>query len=674
MRLAAPRIISTLLILFLTAAYVVTLRDIYITHGYTITHDSIANVGPYQFAFTALRRGTLPLWSAEMNAGEPLWPIVELHPAYDPVPLAVFAIATQAGATGITAFSFVLLVWLVGFAIGGWLLAGRIGLSPVSRVLVFTILLWSSPGVLMLYQSQYLVIARWVPLILAVGLWFFERPTIPRAALFGIVVGIALPGYQTPYLALFALVLALSGGRESLALLRKIPRSGLAVAAFFTLTIMLPTLIAAAEWLGMVPVARLAWPRGTRAVLVSDVLAPLFGRLGTESALYVGIVPLLLALVAGAVGIAGRDRRARFWVRATVGTGLIFLGAPEMITGRDEPFLFVRDWTFVLPFVVLCLSMLAGIGLDWVRARLVPRRDPIVAIGLVVLAALDLFVFANTQYRRIAFPRTPELQAREPATVQPIPRLPALRNREFDIAAYAPFHKQGPAVWGIPSAHLDPEPFAPPYRPLIALGQIYTHGSHYFRLPRYHLAFDALPRPVFDCIAGATCPVVRLVGPGRAVPDFGAALAALSQSAIERLQDVVVVERGEATAGTVRTVDANETAGAASLGTVAVRAYRPALVEFDVEMRRVGLLYYADGYSPDWSATVDGRPAPVLVANGAFKAVDVPAGSHRVTLAYRPDRYVIAFAIRALAVFGGLMLVLLQAVRGTGPRSRETPE
>jgi hypothetical protein len=638
-----------------------------------ITHDSVANFAPYQFAFTGLRTGVLPLWSLEMNAGEPLWPVVELHPAYDPVALAVFAVATQVGATGITAFSFVLLLWLFGFALGGWLLARTIGLSPVSRLFVFTVLLWSSVSILMLYQSQYVVIARWVPLALAAGWWFLRQPSVSRAALFGVVLGLSLPGYQTPYLAVFAVVLASAGGRETLTLLRETPRLALGVAALFALAILLPTLTAAAEWLGMVPVARLAWPRGTRAVLTHDVLAPLLGEFRTESALYAGVVPSLLALVAAIVALAGRDRRARFWTRTTAGTMLIFLGAPEMITGRDQPFLFVRDWSFVLPLVVLSVAILGGIGLDYLRTRLPSRWALPVAIALTALAFLDLAAFAHVHYRRVAVRRSPESQAREPAPVRPVAGFSAFRRGEFDIAAYAPFHKQGPAVWGIPSAYLDPEPFAPPYRPLVALGQLYTHGSHYFRLPRYDAVLGTLPRPNFDCIAGVTCPIVRLVGAGIAAPDFTAALFTLKQTPFERLRDSTVVE-GPLNDAVARPPGPAGTSGDGDpIGTFTIRSYHASAVEFDVLMRRPGFLYYADGYTPDWTARVDGSPAQIFGANGTFKAVFVATGSHRVTMEYRPWRYILAFPVRVLAIFVGLGLFLLTR-RREPPRRVEAVE
>jgi hypothetical protein len=640
-------------------------RHVFVTHRFMLTHDSVANFPPYQFAFTGVHNRALPLWSAEMNAGEPIWPIAELHPSYEPIPLLVFAIATWFGATGITAFSFVLLVWLLGFAFGGWLLARSIGLSSISRIFVFTVLLWSSLGILMFYQCQYLVIARWVPLALATGWWFLQQPGVSRAALLGVVVGLALPGYQTPYLALFAIVLAAAGGRETVAWLGRVPRHVLGVAALFTLVILLPTMTAGVEWLGMTAVARVAWPRGTRAVVLPDMLAPILGQFNSESALYVGVLPLLLALSAAVVALRSQDPRARFWTRATVGTVLIFLGAPEMISGRDQPFLFVRDWTFVLPLVVLSLAILAGVGLDHVRLFLPSRWSPQIAIVMTAIAFLDLAVFASTHYRRFMFPRTPELEAREPAPVRPIAEFSMFRRKEFDIAGHAPFHKQGPAVWGAPSAYLDPEPFIPPYRPLIALGQMYTHGSHYWRLPRYEGVLTSVPPSAFDCIAGVTCPIVRLTEAGILAPDFGNALRVLNQLPPERLSKVIVIEEDGLETPARRSQPAADGQGGDTVGTFNVMSYRADRLELEVVMHRPGFVYYADGYTPEWTARVNGMPAQVLVANGAFKAVRLAAGSQRVVLAYRPWRYLVAFPIRAVGVLGGLLVFLLTRPAGT---------
>jgi len=51
---------------------------------------------------------------------------------------------------------------------------------------------------------------------------------------------------------------------------------------------------------------------------------------------------------------------------------------------------------------------------------------------------------------------------------------------------------------------------------------------------------------------------------------------------------------------------------------------------------RDGLLYIADAWYPGWSATVNDKPAPILVANYGFRAVVVPAGEALVKLDYWP--------------------------------------
>lgn len=57
-------------------------------------------------------------------------------------------------------------------------------------------------------------------------------------------------------------------------------------------------------------------------------------------------------------------------------------------------------------------------------------------------------------------------------------------------------------------------------------------------------------------------------------------------------------------------------------------------LEWQVDAAERGLVVIAQAFYHPWQATVDGVPSPIYRANYAFQAVAVPAGSHRVVLAY----------------------------------------
>jgi len=62
----------------------------------------------------------------------------------------------------------------------------------------------------------------------------------------------------------------------------------------------------------------------------------------------------------------------------------------------------------------------------------------------------------------------------------------------------------------------------------------------------------------------------------------------------------------------------------------------PERLTIGVHAARPAYLVLADAFAPGWRALVDGRPSPVLRADGLFRAVQVPAGRHDVDLIYRP--------------------------------------
>jgi hypothetical protein len=97
----------------------------------------------------------------------------------------------------------------------------------------------------------------------------------------------------------------------------------------------------------------------------------------------------------------------------------------------------------------------------------------------------------------------------------------------------------------------------------------------------------------------------------------------------------------------------------------AVRVVRddPEHIVLDVDAPVRGFLFLADQHAPGWSATVNGAPTPIVRANFAFRLIEVPQGTSRVELRYRPASVPIGAAI-SIVTLVGVGLVLLRGRRG----------
>jgi Bacterial membrane protein YfhO len=79
-------------------------------------------------------------------------------------------------------------------------------------------------------------------------------------------------------------------------------------------------------------------------------------------------------------------------------------------------------------------------------------------------------------------------------------------------------------------------------------------------------------------------------------------------------------------------------------------------VVMDVHTETGGLLILADTDYPGWTALIDGNPTRILRVNGAFRAVEVPAGSNRVEFAYRPGWLLPGILMSVVSLLLTLML------------------
>ncbi|MGO8670532.1 MAG: hypothetical protein ACLQVD_04085 [Capsulimonadaceae bacterium] len=157
-------------------------------------------------------------------------------------------------------------------------------------------------------------------------------------------------------------------------------------------------------------------------------------------------------------------------------------------------------------------------------------------------------------------------------------------------------------------------------------------------------------------------PRARLVSDAIACPTVAAGLlavrAAIVGSAPLNLRRVVVLAGpGSAHAAAVLRSVPRSIARRAARGKVRIVDDGPDRVAVDVTTSSPGVLLLADTLAPGWSATLDGRRAHIIVADGFVRAVLLPrGGANRVIFTYRPESFALGLYISllTLAVLAGV--------------------
>ena len=100
-------------------------------------------------------------------------------------------------------------------------------------------------------------------------------------------------------------------------------------------------------------------------------------------------------------------------------------------------------------------------------------------------------------------------------------------------------------------------------------------------------------------------------------------------------------------------------------GTCRLESFGNLRLEADCAAGQPALAVFNEQYDQGWSATVDGRPAPVLRANLNMRAIAVEPGSHTIVLAYSPAGLRAGASVTLLSA---LALLALALVRRPGRR------
>lgn len=665
--------------------------------GLIMGNDGLLLFYPAEQALAeALRQGTLPFWTPEIQAGFPLLADGQPGVLYPPNLLA-FGLLPAPLAHNLLTIVHALLGLVFVYWWGRTLNRSRTASALMGLVFALSTPLTGS-------KMPVLETLAWTPLLFVLTERFVQRRTLTWAWMLAPVVGLQwLAGF--PQITLYSLVAASLYLTGRLWFEEPDRRHAITLILIWSVPIVLGMGLAAPQLLPTYELAQhsirasgiggsMAGEKSLFPAALATLLLPswqpFFAGAGLGFGVYVGIVPLALALVA----LTRRPER-----RWTLPLLLVSLGTIVLSFDRFSPlFPILRELpgfsSFRVPsrFLILtqlALVALAGFGWDVIFAQ---DRGAQPWVGRLLTAAGLLFV-GNTilGYPLLAWLRPHLLQfaetftrryilavgapsASDPYHVQPWSYYQAKIERLYDALLHA-------TVWSNPDVWL-------PFLVLLA-AWIFWHRRH--SMPASRLAGLWGVLIVVDLFAAGgvagTIPTSWVTEPPEIVEQpldtftpittIGTIQLYRNEQAfpraflVDRVEQAAsaeeAVEWTKAHGAILRTTAPVEsqkplslTTNAAATSRVAVQRYEPTRVDLQVSASGDVLLVLTDTFYPGWRATVDGRPARIYRAYGHFRTLVVPAGDHDVAFTYTPHTF-----RRGLVLAGIAGIVWLLPVAGT---------
>jgi uncharacterized membrane protein YfhO len=101
--------------------------------------------------------------------------------------------------------------------------------------------------------------------------------------------------------------------------------------------------------------------------------------------------------------------------------------------------------------------------------------------------------------------------------------------------------------------------------------------------------------------------------------------------------------------------------GELSGGAVRVQFYSANRVILNAEVSDRAFLASSEAMYPGWKATINGKPTPIYMTNGAFRGVFLDRGSNQIVMTYWPERFLIWSAISAVSLLLAIGLGVMPA-------------
>ena len=680
------------------------------------------------FAREAVAAGELPLWNPHDRTGYPFFAEPQSG-MFDPVTWLLVLVALVVGSVPAWMMTVKALAFY-GIAASGVAAflrerLGRVDWAVAVGVLAFVL----SPRMDKLKDQSALWPTAWVGWLLLAVDRCMRRPTPRRGLWLGAAASMTvISGYPPgafrlallaiPY-AVALVVQAVRGSEDPRAYLRELARACIAAA------MVLAVLTAGQIWS-----TSQVLPATERAALeLADILA---SRTRPAHAANVFVPAIEITPLMMYVGFAcALGLMASLWRSSTEDFALVLVGVfgftlacgehatllPRLAKVPGFSAFRIAGHYLVLPVTVLALVGPIGLARLAERTRLMPRWPPIVVVGVgllafgvfseqpspmtvvlvVATAALVLaaaFMDRSIWKRRLGWMIVPVVAldlfvASRPTAkiLQPLPD-PARGRTMAEAIERSPYFRIADFEWA--GNRVGPREGV---RDLVGHRPALTDR-------RYTMLYEAAPMWV-SLLQGANVSVVGF--PKRAPSPKGDRLEPFAGArGLYRVpnpwplafwtRDVAVVPSPEFALAWLqarrqpgaiveeKTIDTATAERLRSVADVHGDPVAPRLLEqslhrlvFEIDAPADGLFVVLEGHDPGWRATVDDEPAVVLRTNLIFRGVEVPKGSHRVTLSYDPPGVRALWWLWLLGMLGLCALAVDELRRARAKRGGGSP-
>lgn len=679
----------------------------------------------------SLAAGRLPLWSDALHNGFPFLAEGQTGVLYPPN-LLLFGLLPP-----LAAFNASLILTLFAAGLFTYLLARALGASRSGALLAGLTFMLCGFFVARIKHVNMIQAGCWLPLLLLLAeRCARERRLRYAAAAGGVLALMVLAGHpQIPYCSALA-----ATGWLLAASLRHSPERGFVARLRFALGALLlmgsvAGALAAGQILPTLELTRFSHRAGGLSLREATELFPfrpvdLLGLLAPywrgnpaqgsfevaqsrtlfwEGCIYVGLVALFLA----AVGIWSCRQRPE--ARRLGGIGLVALllalgasGGVYLLAWHLVPGMrFFRFPVRFLLVVQLALAVLAGFGLDTLRARVRDGKRHLLAAAVISLAAADLLLFARAYIGWVDARAWME----PPPTARILHQLAAPGERVYSLAHVTQSN-------GTPLFHFfwknaytqakgwkgDMTPYLEMRKLLAADGHLAWGLSHFADCGLLEGVLGITARAGLEEVL-ARAIVLDEDGAVMVMPGVASVLALyhvrwllspceLHDEALARRQTVpfscspsgelhlyenrralprayvtpyarvigppegaenafaFAVARGDLDPAWTTFLDAAlpVAAGHTSGATVRVTAARDGLLRLEARLTGDGYLVVTDNYYPGWQATLDGEPVRVVRANLLSRALYAPAGRHQIEFRFVPTSFRAGLYLTLLAL------------------------